>query len=70
MLSIFESRNAAQELKGKPVRCFLCSGQLQIRLTKKNRPYWICNDCGTQVFIRGDKGIARLKVLVKNSPDN
>jgi hypothetical protein len=67
MISVFGSPRFAQDLKGKPVGCFLCGGQLQIRLTKKDRPYWICNDCGTQVFVRGDKGIARLKALVKNA---
>jgi len=67
MLGLFESRSAALGLKGKPVTCFLCGGQLQIKITKKHRPYWICNDCGTQVFVRGEKGIVRLEALVRNS---
>lgn len=46
--------------------CFLCNRSVDIRLSKKGRPYFICDDCGIQVFVRGDKGI---KCLAKRVQD-
>src|SRR6266446_10889079 len=40
--------------------CPLCSRRCQVRITKKGKPYLICNVCGLQMFVRYDAGIARL----------
>ena len=55
--------------QGKVVECFLCEREVDIRLSKKRRPYFICDDCGLQAFIRGDEGIERLiKIAREPSP--
>ena len=37
--------------------CFLCGKLLDIRYSKRNKPYLICDQCGMQVFIRRGGGI-------------
>ena len=44
---------------GKPVLipCFLCGNGLEVKASKRNKPYLICDWCGVQTFIRGQRGI-------------
>ena len=44
--------------------CNLCGAPLEVRETKKDKPYLICNSCGVQVFIRYAAGIQRFKNLL------
>jgi hypothetical protein len=37
---------------------------LEIRLSRKQKPYCVCNSCGIQVFFRGKTGIRRLRELL------
>jgi hypothetical protein len=46
--------------------CFLCGNQLDQRTDKNNKPYFICNPCGMQVFIRRERGIQKLEELIRN----
>jgi chaperonin cofactor prefoldin len=46
--------------------CFLCGKQLNQRTDKNNKPYFICNPCGMQVFIRRELGIQKLADLIRN----
>lgn len=46
--------------------CFLCGKQLDQRTDKNNKPYFICNPCGMQVFIRRELGIQKLEGLIRN----
>lgn len=46
--------------------CFLCGKQLDQRTDKNNKPYFICNPCGMQVFIRRGLGIQKLEELIRN----
>jgi hypothetical protein len=43
---------------GKPVfiPCFLCGNGLEVKSSKRNKPYLICDWCGVQTFIRGQGG--------------
>ena len=41
--------------------CFLCGDMVEIKYSKRQKPYLVCNSCGVQVFIRGKTGIALLK---------
>lgn len=41
--------------------CFLCGDLVQIKYSKRQKPYLVCNSCGVQIFIRGLPGIARLE---------
>src|SRR5207245_9819406 len=46
--------------------CFLCGKQLDQRTDKNNKPYFICNPCGMQIFIRRELGIKKLEELIHN----
>ena len=54
---------------GKSVHCFLCNRELEIRLSKKNRPYLTCDSCQVQIFVRGSKGIERLARLIQKQAE-
>ena len=56
-------------LEGKAFECFLCGGRVEIKLSKKNRPYFQCLDCYLQCFIRGDAGIRRLIRLIEGDQE-
>lgn len=41
--------------------CPLCSASLDVRETKKGKPYVVCDPCGVQLFVRGASGIQRFE---------
>jgi DNA-directed RNA polymerase subunit RPC12/RpoP len=47
-------------LEGKELPCVLCGEGLPILISKRNKPYCTCNNCGIQIFFRGKPGILRL----------
>jgi hypothetical protein len=47
------------------IPCFLCSQKLEIRKDRKHsKPYFICDACGLQAFVRGEQGIKNLADLI------
>ena len=46
------------------IPCFLCVQELQQRTDKNRKPYFICDPCGVQIFIRGRQGIKNLSQLI------
>jgi chaperonin cofactor prefoldin len=46
------------------IPCFLCTHELKQRKDKNQKPYFICDPCGVQIFIRGRQGIENLSQLV------
>jgi hypothetical protein len=44
----------------RTIPCFLCGNGLEIRTSKTNKPYLICEICGMQIFVRGKRGISLL----------
>jgi len=47
------------------IPCFLCSQKLEQRTDKKHgKPYFICDACGMQAFVRGQQGIKNLADLI------
>ena len=64
-LSEDETETIRELLGDKTIPCFLCKRNLEIRFSKKNRPYTVCDYCQTQTFVRGRKGIAQLATLVQ-----
>lgn len=54
-----------QELEFFP--CFLCGELLEIKTSIRNKPYFICDSCGVQAFIRREKGIERLEYLISEN---
>jgi hypothetical protein len=47
--------------------CILCGNNLQKRTDKHSKPYFICDPCGIQFFVRRQQGIARLETLLRAS---
>ncbi len=45
--------------------CFLCGNKLDQRTSKNNKPYFVCDPCGTQIFIRRPPGMENLQQLVR-----
>lgn len=46
--------------------CPVCFEMLEVRHDKNSKPYFVCNDCGIQLFIRGKNGIKKFKNLLPN----
>jgi DNA-directed RNA polymerase subunit RPC12/RpoP len=46
------------------IRCFLCAENLDQRTSDKGKPYFVCDACGVQIFIRKKQGIERLQNFV------
>ena len=45
------------------IPCFLCGKEVDIRYSKREKPYLVCDPCGVQIFVRGKSGISRLSSL-------
>ena len=45
------------------VPCFLCGAELTVRTDKNDKPYLLCEPCGSQHFIRRQQGRERLADL-------
>jgi DNA-directed RNA polymerase subunit RPC12/RpoP len=46
------------------IPCFLCSQELRQRKDKNDKPYFVCDSCGMQIFVRGRQGIENLAQLI------
>lgn len=45
--------------------CPICGEALQVRESKKGKPYVVCNSCGVQLFVRTAEGIRKFEQLVE-----
>ena len=45
--------------------CPVCTEPREVRVTKKDKPYLVCDPCGIQVFIRGPAGIEEFNRLTE-----
>jgi hypothetical protein len=50
--------------------CFLCGAKLERRTDKNHKPYFVCNPCGIQLFIRREHGIGLLDKLLRDVAKN
>src|SRR5688572_9627805 len=57
---------SAQKSTSATFPCPLCRTALELRRSRANKPYCVCNPCGVQIFFRGKKGIARLGEFVSH----
>jgi hypothetical protein len=48
------------------IPCFLCGRKLEKRIDKNGKPYFCCDPCGTQLFVRGKKGRELLEETFRN----
>lgn len=44
--------------------CFLCGCHLEKRTSKNGKPYFVCDACGIQLFVRRKQGIEKLCKLI------
>lgn len=47
------------------IPCLLCGKRLEKRIDKNWKPYFVCDPCGVQLFIRRPQGIENLDELMK-----
>ncbi len=47
--------------------CPVCGAPLDVRESKKAKPYITCDPCGIQVFVRGAAGIEKFRAAVKQA---
>ena len=45
--------------------CFLCGKELDQRTDKNRKPYFVCDPCGMQVFVRRKQGSEHLERLIR-----
>jgi DNA-directed RNA polymerase subunit RPC12/RpoP len=50
--------------------CPACGEAMEPRETHHGKPYYHCDPCGTQVFVRRQEGIKRLEDRGKRPPDD
>jgi hypothetical protein len=50
--------------------CFLCGRKLEKRVSKSDKPYFVCDSCGIQLFVRRKDGIERLGALLRAAERN
>ena len=56
--------STACTLAGRKFPCQLCGAGLEIRISRKLKPYTMCLTCGVQNFYRAKQGIRRLREIV------
>jgi hypothetical protein len=47
------------------IPCFLCGAKLEMKTSKRGKPYFVCDPCGVQLFIRRPNGIEGLRRLMR-----
>lgn len=47
--------------------CHLCGSKLEKRIDKNKKPYFVCDPCGIQLFIRRKRGMDLLEEAFRNS---
>jgi len=46
--------------------CLLCGNKLEKRTDKNGKPYFVCDPCGIQLFVRRKQGIGLLEEVFRN----
>src|SRR2546421_9597487 len=54
------------DFSGKPFPCPVCNMGLRIKISRKQKPYCMCLECGIQIFFRGQEGIKRLHKMIQS----
>ena len=47
------------------IPCVLCGRKLEKRTDKNQKPYFVCDPCGIQMFVRRKQGIELLEKLMR-----
>ncbi len=48
------------------IPCVLCGSKLEKRVDKNGKPYFICDPCGIQLFVRRKRGMELLNEAFRN----
>lgn len=59
-------QQSVNSFAGKSFPCCICSANLEIKLSKRGKPYCTCLQCGIQIFFRGKIGIRRLTGILES----
>ena len=62
--------NVIADLTKRFLPCILCGMKLFTRIDKNDKPYFMCDPCGIQMFIRRPLGIERLRKLISQIEKN
>jgi len=54
------------DFAGKPFPCPVCNMALRLKISRKQKPYCMCLECGIQIFFRGQAGIKRLWKIIRS----
>ena len=54
------------DFTGKPFPCPVCNMGLCLKISRKQKPYCMCLECGIQIFFRGQAGIKRLHEIIRS----
>jgi len=49
------------------IPCSLCGRKLEKRTSKRRKPYFICDGCGVQLFVRRKQGIEKLEQYFRSA---
>lgn len=52
------------------IPCILCGKFLEERTSKNQKPYFVCDPCGMQLFIRRKMGTEKLEQIKKSISEN
>lgn len=52
------------------IPCFLCGRKLEKRMSIREKPYFTCDGCGVQLFVRRKDGVERLDALMRAAEQN
>ncbi len=61
-----DSLSEDNPFRGRRFPCPLCGLALDIRISRRAKPYCHCDACGIQLFFRGKDGIKRLRDIVES----
>jgi hypothetical protein len=60
-----QTEQKTMKQQSETIPCALCGRSLDKRADKNNKPYFVCESCGTQYFIRGAAGRERLSAILE-----
>jgi len=67
---ILDNVNVMEPFSKQFLPCILCGNRLAKRTDKHSKPYFVCDPCGIQLFVRRQQGITRLNEFMRASERN
>lgn len=63
-VTLENSETVDEAFLGKPFSCPVCGAAIPLKMSRRQKPYCTCLECGIQIFFRGKSGIERLRQLL------